>query len=265
MENTWREAIIRVLKESETAMHYSDIAEQILTNGYYESGGATPAATVNSQIATSIKTEGDKSPFIKVSPGVFTLRENPLPVMYAQSPTAMEPAESKIESNINGKFINAFGMYWQRELVFWKNKPNLYGKSPGASVSINFADQRGVYILYDHHTPIYVGRSTEQTIGQRLFQHTLGRIAGRWNRFSWFGTLVPTNDGTLKESNFTVSEATITSAFEALLIEALEPPQNRKQGDGFAGSEYVQEQDPKNKKKQIATMLHEIEHKFYDE
>ena len=75
MEKTWRDAIIRVLKESATAMHYADIAEQILTNGYYESDGATPAATVNSQIATSIKVDGEKSPYVRVSPGIFALRE----------------------------------------------------------------------------------------------------------------------------------------------------------------------------------------------
>lgn len=262
MEKTWRDAIIRVLKESATAMHYADIAEQILTNGYYESDGATPAATVNSQIATSIKVDGEKSPYVRVSPGIFALRENPPLVMPDLTPTTMQPLKPKSESDDNGNLTNAFGMYWQRDLVIWKTKPNLYGKSPGNSVPINFSDQRGVYLLYDHHTPIYVGRSTEQTIGQRLFQHTLGRLAGRWNRFSWFGMLKPTNDGMLTETNLSVSESTITSAFEALLIEALEPHQNRRQGDGFAGLEHVQEIDPESKNKQLAATLRAIEQKL---
>ena len=31
---------------------------------------------------------------------------------------------------------------------------------------------------------------------------------------------------------------------EALLIEALEPPQNRKRGDDLGGAEYLQVRDP---------------------
>jgi hypothetical protein len=155
-------------------------------------------------------------------------------------------------------------MYWQRDLVIWKNNPNLYGREHCASVSINFSGQRGIYILYDHHTPIYVGRSTDQNISQRLSQHTLGRLAGRWNRFSWFGILAANNDGTLKEVSPVINEASVISALEALLIEALEPPQNRRQGDGFKGLEYVQDIDPEIKNQQMKATLRAIEQKFND-
>lgn len=265
MEKTWREAIIRVLTESATAMHYSDIAEQILTNSYYKPDGATPAATVNSQISSSIKADGEKSPYVRVSPGVFALREAPTLLTPLAPQATVQSTSLNNESDGDGNFINAFGMYWQRDLVIWKKNPKLYGRSPGASVSINFSTQRGVYILYDHHTPVYVGRSTDQTISQRLYQHTLGRLAGRWNRFSWFGILEPSSDGTLKATSPYVSEATFISAFEALLIEALEPPQNRRQGDGFAGAEYVQDIDPEIKKQQLAATLRAIEQKLNDE
>ena len=262
MEKTWREAIIRVLKESAIAMHYADIAEQILTNGYYKPDGATPAATINSQIASSIKTDGENSPYVRVSPGVFALRSISLPVTSTPSSNATPLAAAHNESDGTGNFINAFGMYWQRDLVVWKKNPKLYGRSPGGSVSVNFSSQRGIYLLYDDHTPVYVGRSTDQSISQRLYQHTLGRLAGRWNRFSWFGILEPSSDGTLKEISPNVTEATIIAAFEALLIEALEPPQNRRQGDGFAGAEYVQDIDPEIKKQQLAATLRAIEQKL---
>ena len=36
--------------------------------------GATPAATVNAQISTSIKHDGDTSPYIRVAKGTFALR-----------------------------------------------------------------------------------------------------------------------------------------------------------------------------------------------
>jgi hypothetical protein len=75
MEKSWKEAIIKVLKESEVPLHYSDITDQILAREYYRTDGATPAATVNAQLAASIKHESDRSPFIRVSKGTFALRE----------------------------------------------------------------------------------------------------------------------------------------------------------------------------------------------
>ena len=55
MAMSWREAIERVLMEEGHALHYSEISEQILAKGYYQTDGATPDATVNAQITSSIK------------------------------------------------------------------------------------------------------------------------------------------------------------------------------------------------------------------
>jgi len=153
MEKTWRAAIIRVLQESGSAMHYSDIAEEVLTKNYYAPEGATPAATVNAQISASIKAEGEQSPYRRVSPGMFTLAsilkaassQIALPVTLAVTSTP------ETEAEVKPKIINAFGMYWQRENVIWKKTPKLYGRAPGGAVSIDFSSQRGVY-RYDHRT-----------------------------------------------------------------------------------------------------------------
>jgi hypothetical protein len=50
LEKSWKAAIKRVLMESDAPLHYTEISEQILTRGYYETDGATPAATVNAQL-----------------------------------------------------------------------------------------------------------------------------------------------------------------------------------------------------------------------
>lgn len=265
MEKTWYAAIKRVLKEAAGPMHYSDIAEQVLTNEYYKSDGATPAATVNSLLATSIKSEGANSPFVRISPGVFYLNHlfGVKPEDQIADETAVEQTQSDSENK--GKFINSFGMYWQRELVIWKSTPKLYGRAPGGTVSIDFSTQRGIYLLYDRHTPIYVGRSTDQSIGVRLFQHTLGRLAGRWNQFSWFGVLEPTALGNLTQGQPLYSESAVIATLEALLIESLEPPQNRRQGDGFKGCEYVQDIDPQIKKQKLVETITAIEKKLSEE
>ena len=61
MEKTWRDAIVRVLSEADSPLHYTEVSEQIFARGYYQTDGATPAATVNAQISASIKHDGDKS------------------------------------------------------------------------------------------------------------------------------------------------------------------------------------------------------------
>lgn len=58
MEKSWKDAIKKVQAESDRPLHYGDITEQILTRGYYKTDGATPSATVNAPIASSIKHEG---------------------------------------------------------------------------------------------------------------------------------------------------------------------------------------------------------------
>ncbi|MCW5860473.1 MAG: winged helix-turn-helix domain-containing protein, partial [Caldilineales bacterium] len=71
---TWRQAIDKVLSSSPSAMHYKEIADQIMANGLRKNLGATPAATVNAQITSSIKHDGDASPYIRVDKGTFALR-----------------------------------------------------------------------------------------------------------------------------------------------------------------------------------------------
>ena len=45
---------------------------------------------------------------------------------------------------------------------------------------------------------------------------------------------------------------------EAILIESLEPRQNRKQGNSFQGIEYLQKEAPENKKRQTEQLLREL-------
>ena len=49
---------------------------------------------------------------------------------------------------------------------------------------------------------------------------------------------------------------------EALLIEAFEPPRNRRQGDRFREAEYIQEEDPQLKQEQIQDLLSEVQRRF---
>ncbi len=254
MEKSWKDAIIKVLKESEVPLHYADITDQILARGYYKTDGATPAATVNAQIATSIKHDSSGSPFVRVSKGTFALREYTNPEIQVSNPEVVLNQDIEQPDSI----IKALGMYWQRDLIIWKNDPKLLGKQQASSKSVDFCKQRGVYILYDHHTVIYVGRSTDRPLGKRLYEHTLDRLSGRWNRFSWFGLLDVANEGDLIENTVSPGQSTIISTLESILIETLEPPQNRRRGDDLSAIEYIQHPDPKLKAREHQALLQKL-------
>src|SRR5687767_10164467 len=118
-----------------------------------------------------------------------------------------------------------------------------------------FYRQLGIYLLYDGREVIYVGRSTDRPLGRRLFEHTIDRMSARWDRFSWFGLLPVSEAGHLGTLPEKYQAATIIPALEAILIEALEPRQNRKRGDDLAAVEYIQRLDPEIEKKRIKATL----------
>lgn len=262
MAKSWLEAISRVLAESDAPLHYSEISKRILSQGYYKTDGATPAATVNAQISSSIKHAGEESPFLRVGKGIYSRRSKIAITLPAPTPTKTEPIPAETEIDNSDSIIQSFGMYWQRELVLWKNVPKMYGRQQALAKSVDFGNQKGIYILYDHHTVVYVGRSIDRPFGKRLFEHTVDRLGGRWNRFSWFGLLDVTDEGNLREVPLKASLAVLVATLEALLIEALEPPQNRKRGDDFSAIEYIQDVDPELKERELKNTLRAIEQKL---
>ena len=238
----WKDGIIAVLNAANAPMHYVEIAEQIYERGLRTEQTATPAATVAATIALSFKSDGEHSPFIRVGRGVYALRgvQKDAPVI-AQKELA--PTES---SEVTG-LVNAFGMFWDRAKVNWESDPRILGQQQAGAKPVNFCEQRGVYLLHDAQGVVYVGRAIDQNLGRRLQQHTTDRLTGRWTRFSWFGVYPVEENGALKKSaDFANVETSIVIAtMEAVLIEGLEPRQNRKRGDDFQAIEFLQVEDPK--------------------
>ncbi|MDY3678912.1 MAG: HTH domain-containing protein [Actinomyces urogenitalis] len=242
----WRRAILQVLSEARKPLHYSDIAQRILDNGLRQQSGATPAATVAATISMYMQED-----LIRVDRGVYSLA-NPIDKPGAAAtgghPGAPEetPATAPDAVEEDSGFLNAFGMFWRRDEVDWEQRGQaLLGAQLKAAESINFAEQVGVYILYSGDRVIYVGRITEPRLGPRLWDHTRDRLTGRWDRFSWFGVRAVAENGTLgavPTGNFAVDM--LVATMEALLIEGLEPPQNRRRGDGFNATEFIQTTDP---------------------
>lgn len=257
---SWYKAIITVLQDNDSAMHYIDIANAIVTRSLRTNVGATPAQTVNSRISTNIKRFKEKSPFARVGRGLFILQRSNATLTTPLPDDEMEQ-EALISEEVG--LLTSFGMSWRRELVVWSRNPNLFGQQQRGAKKVNFSSQKGIYLLYDDKDIVYIGRATDQSIGKRLSNHTADRLNGRWNRFSWFGILPVTEEGKiLNRANVQTSIETIVTLMEALLIEAIEPPLNRRRGDDIRAMEYIQVEDERIRKQQLESLLSQIQTKL---
>ena len=233
-------------------MHYTEIASQIAARGIRKS--PNPAANVAAILSSSLKDEN--SPFLRLERGTYTLKEN-----IKTLPGAEIPIDEDDATDAEAGALKAFGMFWQREQVIWTGKPKLLGRQGLGATDVNFSEQVGVYLLHDRERVIYVGRAGD-TMFLRLKAHTTDRLAGRWDRFSWFGLRSVRADGSLTEPSAAWTHSVVIETLEALLIESLEPPLNRKRGDNFSGAEFIQVGDPELERRRKSRLLAELASKF---
>jgi hypothetical protein len=249
---TWAQAIERILDSSPTPLHYTEITERIIAEQLRQSLGATPAATVGAIISASIKHDGAASPYVRVAKGTYTLSRGPAGAPAAATTT---PAIPEDEAEEQYAVVSSFAMFWRRELVEWVRTPRLLGIQQIGATPVDFNQQRGIYLLYAGREVIYVGRSTDRALGTRLYEHTLDRLSARWDRFSWFGLLPVSDTGALGQLPAAYDSTKMIPALEAILVEALEPRQNRKRGDDLAVVEYIQQEDPAIQKRRIKAAI----------
>lgn len=235
------------------SLPYDEIAKLVAERGYRISLGATPANTVNAYINNDLRANKGKSIFAKVDRGEYTLRE------LLKEENGMRAADVEAEKP---RLIHSFGIYWSREAVDWRHQPDLYGIQQIGATPVNFRNQVGIYLLHDSRETIYVGQAVQQTLAQRLFQHTKDRVGGRWDRFSWFGFYGVDADtaqlNTTTDLATPLTQASLADTLEAILIESVEPRQNRKRGNTFDGIEFLQGTDPELERKKKQQILAEL-------
>lgn len=174
------------------------------------------------------------------------------------------------------QIIANMGLFWEKDKVRWKGnrsvgKGSLSGKWVREKKDeVDFWEQTGIYALYDadYHL-VYVGQAgfgDKSCIGSRLKHHCRDNLAGRWDRFSWFGLRKVTEKNTLgqKPKNKGGSLINIGNVLEAILIEVAEPPLNRQGGKfGRKVERYLQEDKSSDKdieanKKRHASIMKEL-------
>ncbi len=126
--------------------------------------------------------------------------------------------------------------------MHWTSKPRLLGREHAKAARVDLGAQRGIYILHSPSgEPIYVGQAT--IIGQRLSHHTWDRLAPRWTAFSLFCVLPINSDGSPAGAPADISAKEFVNALEGVLIEAMEPSQNRQHP--LSDVEFLQATDPR--------------------
>jgi hypothetical protein len=236
------------LSEAPGAVHYKDLTEKIIGDGLKTTVGATPSNIVYTQLITAMK--ADDCPFQRLGKGLFIWKQK-----VGITPNSTIPIEEPDDDEGQYEIISSFGMFWRRSAIDWLSTPKILGMQQIGATPVDFHTQVGIYLLYDAREVIYVGRSTDRPLGRRLFEHTKDRLSTRWDRFSWFGLRPVSQEGNLGSLPESYLGLNVIPALEAILIEALEPGQNRKRGDDLSAAEYIQMEDPEIQKKKKQQML----------
>ncbi|MCY3991230.1 MAG: HTH domain-containing protein [Caldilineaceae bacterium] len=70
------DAAFHVLRVAGTPLHYREITRRMLEQKLWATAGQTPWETVNARLAVDINKRGETSRFVRVGPGLFSLRIN---------------------------------------------------------------------------------------------------------------------------------------------------------------------------------------------
>jgi hypothetical protein len=70
----FKSAAAEVLREAGRPLHYADITEIALEQGYLDSAGATPQNTMRARLSSEVR-DNPESRFRRTAPGIFGLVE----------------------------------------------------------------------------------------------------------------------------------------------------------------------------------------------
>lgn len=150
--------------------------------------------------------------------------------------------------------IKAYGTFWNPAIMYWGapgrgNSGKMLGTvnfDDGTKKQIDFWEARGIYVLHNEFSSIYVGKAFGVSIGERLRNHLTDRLAGRWEMFSWYSVSAPRKieGGLRKPGTRQIAPDTYIATFEALAILISDPPLNRKRESLRGAYEVTQVEQP---------------------
>ena len=75
------DAAYEILRDAGRPLHYREITKRMLAQKLWMTGGKTPWATVNAQLAVDTKEGSPASRFVRAGPGLFALNPNMTPIL----------------------------------------------------------------------------------------------------------------------------------------------------------------------------------------
>ena len=195
--------------------------------------GATPANTANRQLSSMVHPNNssyDKG-VRKTGRGMFALTSASNSLSESEDEDLDETEEQESADGIQRLKVHAFGMYWDREKVAC-GMPEILGRQTRSSDRVNFAEQKGVYLLHRGNSVVYVGKGS---LYRRLNAHQkeTSKKTLRWTKFSWFGFRGVQDNSQLEPLCGKIDADYLIRLLEAVLIEVLEPPVNGQRGEGM--------------------------------
>ena len=236
---TWEKAVLKVLRDANEALHYQEIYRRIANEKLVKTRGKTPAKTVWST-CTKLVT---KSQARRVEQGIYRINQDGAEATQEEKQGASEDAQQA------EKFPSrSYGLLWSRDKVNWEGgrKQNkrwnqgLLGQENEGDKPKDFSGEPGIYLLHQHGQVMYVGQTKEE-LYSRLSDHTKDILSDRWDEFSFFslGEVGQINHSDQPMSDTSVQKKVIVDLLEAVLIEVILPPLNRKSGNNL-GTKYRQ-------------------------
>ena len=234
---TSKEQVLRILAHTKRPMKHGHIVKWLEDNGH--------EALTDGQIAGALYDLATKLKVVeKVDRGTYRIHKE-----WEGGPLDHEEAVSQPAGSVPPKepkrrvVIPCYGLHWERNKVSWNAGASLLGALRKAGEdAVNFANQTGVYVLYQWPQVTYVGRTASSGLYQRLRSHDVD-ASKDWDRFSWFGLGAVDDDGVLHPPSAKANTEDQVTMVETVLIEVLRPPFNNKQGD-LIGDQYRQVPDP---------------------
>lgn len=104
--NKFKSAAFKVLQKAKSPLHYREITQKAIEEGWLETEGATPEASLNAQLSVDIKEKGVGSLFSRTKPGYYELNKDIITPsdMTEKLEDEVEEAEKlTVESGYTGK------------------------------------------------------------------------------------------------------------------------------------------------------------------
>lgn len=193
----WREAILTIIERANCPVEKNVIRTRVLnTYPYLDLEGDT-RSIVDKYLAhlAHVKVLKELMPGLYVTgPAVRTVRRFKLPEAQVTATPAGSPARTRIspqtsrslpqEPIVSASQVHV-GYRWKRSKVNWSSG-KLRGVDPLTKKNRNYADETGIFALFDKGELVYIGvASANSSLFQELKMCVTNALSVHWDEFTW--------------------------------------------------------------------------------